>query len=43
MFWGTLLEPIVAAHYTKRTGNKVRRVNAVLASQASLDAGQCGP
>ena len=30
MFWGTLLEPIVAAHYTKRTGNKVRRVNAVL-------------
>jgi predicted phage-related endonuclease len=25
-----LLEPIVAAHYTKRTGNKVRRVNAVL-------------
>lgn len=30
MYWGTLLEPIVAAHYTKRTGNKVRRVNAVL-------------
>ena len=30
MFWGSLLEPIVAAHYTKRTGNKVRRVNAVL-------------
>ena len=30
MFWGTLLEPIVAAHYTKRTGNKVHRVNAVL-------------
>jgi putative phage-type endonuclease len=30
MFWGTLLEPIVAAHYTKRTGNKVRRVNAIL-------------
>ncbi len=30
MFWGTMLEPIVAAHYTKRTGNKVRRVNAVL-------------
>ncbi|QOQ83785.1 YqaJ viral recombinase family protein [Comamonas thiooxydans] len=30
MFWGTLLEPIVAAHYTKRTGNKVRKVNAVL-------------
>ena len=30
MYWGTLLEPIAAAHYTKRTGNKVRRVNAVL-------------
>ena len=30
LYWGTLLEPIVAAHYTRRTGNKVRRVNAVL-------------
>lgn len=30
LYWGTLLEPIVAAHYTKRTGNRVRRVNAVL-------------
>ncbi len=30
MYWGTLLEPIVAAHYTRRTGNKVRRINAVL-------------
>ena len=30
MYWGTLLEPIVAAHYTKRTGSKVRRINAVL-------------
>lgn len=30
MYWGTLLESIVAAHYTKRTGNKVRRINAVL-------------
>ena len=29
-YWGSLLEPIVAAHYTKRTGHKVRRVNAVL-------------
>lgn len=29
-YWGSLLEPIVAAHYTRRTGNKVRRVNAVL-------------
>lgn len=30
LYWGTLLEPIVAAHYTKRTGQRVRRVNAVL-------------
>lgn len=30
MYWGTLLEPIVAAHYTRRTGHKVRRLNAVL-------------
>jgi putative phage-type endonuclease len=30
MYWGTLLEPIVAAHYVKRTGHKVRRINAVL-------------
>lgn len=30
IYWGTLLEPLVAAHYTKRTGNRVRRVNAVL-------------
>lgn len=30
MYWGTLLEPMVAAAYTKRTGNKVRRINAVL-------------
>src|SRR5450830_1556338 len=22
MYWGTLLEPIVASHYTKRTGNR---------------------
>ena len=29
MFWGTMLEPMVAAAYTKRTGNKVRRINAV--------------
>ena len=29
-YWGSLLEPIVAAHYTKRTGRKVRRINAVL-------------
>jgi putative phage-type endonuclease len=30
MYWGHVLEPIVAQQYTKKTGNKVRRVNAVL-------------
>lgn len=30
MFWGTVLEPIVAVQYAKKTGNKVRRINAVL-------------
>ena len=30
MFWGTVLEPIVAMQYAKRTGRKVRRINAVL-------------
>lgn len=30
MYWGTLLEPYVAAAYTQRTGRKVRRLNAVL-------------
>jgi putative phage-type endonuclease len=30
MYWGSLLEPIVASHYTKRTGHRVRRINAVL-------------
>ena len=29
-YWGTVLEPIVATHYSKRTGNKVRKVNAIL-------------
>jgi putative phage-type endonuclease len=29
-YWGTLLESIVAAHYTLRSGHKVRRINAVL-------------
>ncbi|MFC5431868.1 YqaJ viral recombinase family protein [Paraburkholderia denitrificans] len=29
-YWGTLLEPIVAASYTKQTGNRVRKINAVL-------------
>ena len=30
LYWGNILEPIVAAHYTKRTGHRVRRINAVL-------------
>lgn len=30
MYWGTVLEPFVAEHYTRRTGNRVRRINAVL-------------
>lgn len=30
VYWGTLLEPIVATHYTRRTGYRVRRLNAVL-------------
>ena len=30
MYWGNVLEPIVAWHYSKRTKNRVRRVNAVL-------------
>lgn len=30
LFWGTMLEHIVAAQYTRRTGLRVRRVNAVL-------------
>lgn len=29
-YWGALLEPIVAAAYTRQTGRRVRRVNAVL-------------
>ncbi|MCL6691691.1 YqaJ viral recombinase family protein [Pseudomonas sp. R3.Fl] len=29
-YWGNMLEPIVATHYRRRTGNRVRRVNAVL-------------
>ncbi|PTU03035.1 alkaline phosphatase [Pseudomonas sp. HMWF031] len=29
-YWGNILEPIVASHYTLRTGNRVRRMNAVL-------------
>ncbi|PVX97671.1 YqaJ viral recombinase family protein [Paraburkholderia unamae] len=29
-YWGAILEPIVAASYTKMTANRVRRVNAVL-------------
>jgi putative phage-type endonuclease len=30
MFWGTMLEAFVAAHYTKKSGNRVRKINAVL-------------
>ena len=30
MYWGSILEPIVAMHYTKHSGHKVRRINAVL-------------
>lgn len=30
MFWGTVLEPVVAERYACRTGNKVRRNNSVL-------------
>lgn len=30
MYWGTLLEPFVAAAYGERTERKVRRINAVL-------------
>ncbi|HCF5959400.1 TPA: YqaJ viral recombinase family protein [Pseudomonas aeruginosa] len=29
-YWGNILEPIVSNHYTRRTGNRVRRINAVL-------------
>jgi putative phage-type endonuclease len=29
-YWGNILEPIVASHYSKRTGKRVRRINAVL-------------
>ena len=30
MFWGSMLESFVAAHYTKKSGNRVRKINAVL-------------
>lgn len=30
LHWGTVLEPIVAEHYARKTGAKVRRVNAIL-------------
>jgi putative phage-type endonuclease len=33
-YWGNILEPIVATHYTQRTGNRVRRINAVLQHRA---------
>ena len=34
VYWGTVLEPIVAAEFEKRTGKRVHRVNAVLRSRA---------
>lgn len=30
LYWGNILEPIVAAHYVRRTSNRVRKINAVL-------------
>lgn len=30
LYWGKQLEPLVAKYYTAKTGNKVRRVNAIL-------------
>ncbi|WP_420996521.1 YqaJ viral recombinase family protein [Cupriavidus sp. 30B13] len=30
VYWGTMLEPVVAAAYMRQTGHRVRRVNAVL-------------
>lgn len=32
VFWGTMLEPVLATVYAEQTGRKVRRVNAVLQS-----------
>jgi len=29
-YWGNILEPIVATHYSQRSGHRVRRINAVL-------------
>ena len=36
LYWGNTLEPMVAKYYQEQTGNKVRRVNAVL-QHAELD------
>lgn len=30
LYWGNILEPIVASHYTRRTGHRIRKINAVL-------------
>lgn len=30
LYWGQQLEPLIARYYTAKTGNKVRRVNAIL-------------
>ena len=37
MYWGTLLEPIVAAHYSRRTGHRVRRINGSMPFCVELD------
>ena len=33
MYWGTVLEGIVADEYARRTGKKVRKINAILACE----------
>ena len=38
MYWGTILEPIVANHYVKRTGRKVRRLIPLHDHNAALEA-----
>lgn len=38
LYWGNKLEPLIADYYRHKTGNKVRRVNAVLQHS---DADKC--
>jgi len=33
MYWGTILESVVADEYARRTGSKVRKINAILARE----------